>query len=272
MHPARAQRVERRHDQEDVRREAGHQRDDVDQHGAQQQIDRMEARRGNPLDVLRGMVHGVVLPQPRLMEEPVRPVEQELGAQQIDHELQPERQARDRTVAEFEERDEALLGVDAEQIDRQQHREADAAIAREHRHDEPVAKIGDETALLPPWRARIARRERGQRGEGHTHDRHVGQHAQDRVREAVDDVGGQGTDHEDDPCEVPGRLAVIPCAILSMRRAAQCFPRACGATLSLRHAQIGDLLADGVERGDDRAGGREVEILARIRGAILQDR
>jgi len=48
---------------------------------------------------------------------------------------------------------------DAEQRNGEQHREADARVARQNGDEDPIGKIGDETALVPPRPARVARRD-----------------------------------------------------------------------------------------------------------------
>ncbi len=188
VHPARGESVERPHHQEDVGRKAEHQGDDVDRDGAEDQIDGVEARSRDPFDVFGGVVHGVEFPQLDRMEGAMGPIEAELAGDQIEAELPPERQARQRPMAVIEEGDETIGGVDAEQIDREHHGEADAGIAREHRHDEPVTEVGDEALFLPPRLALVAGREPGEAGEGHRHEGHVGQDARDGVGEAGGDV------------------------------------------------------------------------------------
>ncbi len=120
-------------------------------------------------------------------------------------------------MAVLEEGNDALSRVDAEQGGGEENRESDAAIAIEDGHDEPVAEVRHQPLLVPPGRRRIARRVGAEDGEHDAHGDGVGQHAQDRVREEIHDVGEEGRDHGRRPVVAVGRLAFIPCAKLSTK-------------------------------------------------------
>jgi hypothetical protein len=55
---------ERPDPQHDVGGDAADQQDDVDQDRSDEQVDGMKPRRRDPLEILRGMMDGVVFPEP----------------------------------------------------------------------------------------------------------------------------------------------------------------------------------------------------------------
>ena len=106
---------ERPEEHQHVRRNAGEQQHDVGRDAAEEDIDRVEARRRDPVELLGGMMHRVVLPHRRTVEAAVDPVHHEVGADEEDRRLQPQRQLRQRPVAVVIEFDQAFGGGDAEQ-------------------------------------------------------------------------------------------------------------------------------------------------------------
>ena len=184
------------------------QHDDVGRHGAEKQIDRMEARRRDPFQFLGRVVHRVVLPHRSAVEKPVRPIQDDVFADQEDDHLNGERQRGKRAVAVIVEGDQAVRGGDSEQQRGADDEHADAQIARDDRNEEPVAQVGDEIALVPPRPAGIASPERGehredgrerQRDRNVLHERltetdqdgeqllrHIGKPARDSIRECMD--------------------------------------------------------------------------------------
>ena len=70
--------------------------------------------------------------------------------------LQPQRQRRQRAMAVVVEGDQFVGVVNFEQQAGAEHQQPDPEHAREQRHQEPVAEVGDELALAPPGRAGIA--------------------------------------------------------------------------------------------------------------------
>src|SRR5215468_11202473 len=99
------------------------------------------------------------------MECAVKPIHHEILPDQEDRRLRPQGQLGERAVAIFVEFDESVRVRDAEQDRGTDDQEPDAQIAREKRNNEPVAKIGRNLALAPPWAAGIARPEEGQNRE-----------------------------------------------------------------------------------------------------------
>jgi hypothetical protein len=111
------------------------------------------------------VMHGVVLPQPPAVEKTVRPIGDDILADEENQHLYDERQRRERSVAVLVEGDQALGGSDVKEHGRASDEQADAEIAGNDWNKEPVAHIGDEVALAPPRPARIAGPELGQHGE-----------------------------------------------------------------------------------------------------------
>jgi len=101
-------------------------------------------------------MHGVVLPQPPAVEKTVRPIGDDILADEENQHLYDERQRRERSVAVLVEGDQALGGSDVKEHGRASDEQADAEIAGDDWNKEPVAHIGDEVALAPPRPARIA--------------------------------------------------------------------------------------------------------------------
>jgi hypothetical protein len=95
----------------------------------------------------------------------VRPVQNEIFADQEQHHLRGERQRGERPVAVVVEGDQAVGRGDAEQQRGADDEQPDAQVTRDHRDKEPIAKIGDDIGLPPPRPARIAGPERGQHRE-----------------------------------------------------------------------------------------------------------
>src|SRR5262245_48505770 len=126
----------------------------------------MKSRGGYPVELLGRMVHGVILPQPRLVETPVYPVHHEIGGDEKENCLQPQRQVGKRSVTVVVEIDQPLRRGDIEQERSPEHQKADAQVSRKQGDKEPVAKVGQKLALAPPWPARVAGPEERQGGEG----------------------------------------------------------------------------------------------------------
>ena len=78
--------------QSDVGRDPGHQQDDVDHDGAEEQVHRVEPRRRDPVEFFRGMMDRVIFPESAAVKQPVQPVQQEVRQDQEQHRLEPERQ------------------------------------------------------------------------------------------------------------------------------------------------------------------------------------
>ena len=92
------------------------------------------------------------------MEQPVAPVKREIARHQIDRALHPERQAAKRAMAMIVEIGDRLAVGDVEEQHGAHHRQPDAQIAGEHRHEDPIGEIGDQALLVPPGPAGIAGR------------------------------------------------------------------------------------------------------------------
>ena len=99
---------------------------------------------------------GVVSPEPAAMEHAVQPVHHEIGNDQEQDRLQPQRQRRQRAMAVVIEGDQVVGIANPEQQAGAEHQQADAEDTREQRHQEPVAEVGHELALAPPGLAGIA--------------------------------------------------------------------------------------------------------------------
>ena len=89
----------------------------------------------------------VVLPEAAAVKHPVQPVQHEVGGDQEQQRLKPERQLRQRAMAVVVECDQVVGVVNVEHHAGAEHQQPDAKHAGEHRHEEPVADVGDELAL-----------------------------------------------------------------------------------------------------------------------------
>ena len=117
----------------------------------------------------------------------MNPVHHDIGAEQEDRRLRPERQLRQRAVPVIIERDQPLAGGDAEEERGADHEEADAQIAGEQRNEKPIAKIGHQFPLAPPGAAGIASPDDRQKSkDGPERDRHR-QHLHNGHADAVHD-------------------------------------------------------------------------------------
>ena len=83
----RRKRRERAENQEDVRRDAGKQSGNVNDDSTEQDIDRVEARRRNPFQILRRMMDGMDAPQMATVKCAMDPVQAELGTHEVKDEL-----------------------------------------------------------------------------------------------------------------------------------------------------------------------------------------
>src|SRR5581483_9561861 len=133
-------------------------------------------------------MHRVVLPELAAVEGAVNAEEAEFAREEIGANLQPQRQMRDRAVADLEERDDALGRVYAQKVDGEEDRESDACEAGEQREEQPVADIGDEAALLPPRLALVAGRNPRQGRKACSHDGEIGQQPDKRVGTLLEDI------------------------------------------------------------------------------------
>ena len=151
----------------------------------------MKARSRDPVHVFRRMVDGVVFPEPAAMKHAVQPVHHEIGRDQEQDRLQPQWQPRQRAMAVVVEGDQFVGVANSKQQAGAQHQQPDAEHAREQRHQEPVADVGDELALAPPGPAGIAGPEMRQHREHERQrdrDRH---HLGQGLAEHLDDFGRQ---------------------------------------------------------------------------------
>src|SRR5438874_5127128 len=101
------------------------------------------------------MMHRVVLPQSPAVEKTVRPIGDDVLADEENQHLHDERERRERPVAVLVEDDQAVGGGDVKEHGGTGDEQADAEIAGDDWNEEPVAEIGDEVALAPPGTARI---------------------------------------------------------------------------------------------------------------------
>ena len=187
VHEGRMEGVERRQQHHGVRRDAGHQQHDVDADGSDQQVDRVEPRRRDPVELLRGVMDRVIFPEPGAVEHPVQPVQHEVGGDQEHQRLRPFRQLRQRAVAVFIEGDQVVGVVDVEDGGGADHQQPDAEHPRESRREEPVDDVGDDLALAPPRPAVVAGPEMGEHRE---HDRQ-------RQRDRHHLLDGRAQHHQD---------------------------------------------------------------------------
>src|ERR1700674_4345373 len=102
------------------------------------------------------MMNGVILPHALAVEHAVKPVQQEVGNDEIKRYLQPVRQLGPRPVAVLEEVDDGLRAVNIEDHDCAQYQEADAQKPGEYRNHEPIGEVGRKVAAAPPWALLIA--------------------------------------------------------------------------------------------------------------------
>ena len=133
-------------------------------------------------------MHGVILPEPHAVKQPECPVQDDVFSDEKDHHLCNERKRGEGAVPVIVESDQAISRGNPEQNRSARDQEADAQITGDHRNDEPVAQIGHEIALAPPWPAGIAGPERGEDGE------HRGQRNgnRDTFAECLADVDDKG--------------------------------------------------------------------------------
>jgi hypothetical protein len=121
-------------------------------------------------------MHRVVLPHPFAVEEAMGPVKDDVLADQKHEHLRDKRQGRQRPMTVVIERYQAISGGDVKQQCGADNQHADAQKAGNNRNEEPVAKIGDEIAFLPPGTSGIACPEPRQDRENGCHcdrDRHA---------------------------------------------------------------------------------------------------
>ncbi len=110
-------------------------------------------------------MNGVVLPEPVAVEKTMRPIQDEIFADEKDDHLRHQRQRRERAVAVLVEGDQAVGGGDSEQNRGAGDKHADAQETRDDGNEKPVADVGDEVRLAPPGTAGIAGPEPRQHGE-----------------------------------------------------------------------------------------------------------
>jgi hypothetical protein len=85
------------------------------------------------------------------------------------------------------ERDQVVGCVNPEDQTGADHEQPDPQYPPEHRHEEPVAEVGDQFALAPPWRSGVAGPVVGQHREQQRQrdrDRH---HLADRLAQHLDE-------------------------------------------------------------------------------------
>src|ERR1700685_1082770 len=102
------------------------------------------------------MMYGVVFPHSRAMEEAVRPIQDDVFADEKDHHLRDQWQRREWPMAVVVECDETFGCCDVEEGGSADDQQADAQIAGDHRNEEPIAQVGHEISLVPPGAAWIA--------------------------------------------------------------------------------------------------------------------
>ena len=125
VHERRMKDIERAEPEHHARRNPGHQQHDVDPDGPEQQVHRVKARRGNPVHILGRMMDGVVSPEPAAMEHAVQPVHHEIGSDQEQDRLQPQRQRRQRAMAVVVEGDQVVGIANPEQQAGAEHQQPD---------------------------------------------------------------------------------------------------------------------------------------------------
>ena len=187
----RMEGVEGSDPEHDVRRDPRQQQDDVDPDGSQEQVDRVEARRRNPVQLLGRMMDRVIFPEAGAVKHPVQPILHEVRQHQEQHRLQPQRQFGQGAVAVVVEGNQLVGVMNLEDHPGAEHQQSDPQHAAHQRHEEPVADIGDELALAPPWRAGIAGPEMGQHREHQRQRDRDGDHLGDRLAKHLDDFQGQ---------------------------------------------------------------------------------
>src|SRR4029079_1983221 len=116
----------------------------------------MKPRRGDPLEVFGRMMDGVIFPERAAVKHAVKPVQHEVGRDEKQYPLQPERKLRQRSMAVVVECDQVIRLTDIEEDGGAKDQQPDAEDARKYRHEEPVADVGNEFALAPPGFAGIA--------------------------------------------------------------------------------------------------------------------
>src|SRR5271170_1388361 len=97
-------------------------------------------------------------------------------------------------MAVLVERDQAVGRGNTEQNGGSGNKQPDAQVTGKHRDEEPVAKIGDQVALVPPRPAWIARPEISQHGED-TGKRQRDRDALDKSLADIDDESEQFLTH-----------------------------------------------------------------------------
>jgi hypothetical protein len=102
------------------------------------------------------MMDGMVFPETAAVKHAVQPVQHEVGRNEEQYRLHPERKLRQRPMTIVVECDQLVGLMNVEEDSGAEHQQPDAEDARKHRHEEPVADVGDEFALAPPGFARIA--------------------------------------------------------------------------------------------------------------------
>src|SRR3954453_14106752 len=101
-----------------------------------------------------------------MMESAMDPIHHQIRSHEKDRRLQPKRQLRQRPMTVVVELDQSLGTGDPEYKGGSENQEPDAQVAREQRDQEPIAKIGEEIAFMPPRLARVAGTEERQEAEG----------------------------------------------------------------------------------------------------------
>src|SRR6185295_14378830 len=96
------------------------------------------------------MMDGMIFPESAAMKHAVQPVQHEVGRNEEQYRLHPERKLRQRPMAVVVECDQFVDVVNVEEDSGANHQQADAEDARKYRHEEPIADVGNELALSPP--------------------------------------------------------------------------------------------------------------------------
>src|SRR5215210_7316503 len=99
VHQGRMPDIKRRHEKEDFRRDAEGDADEIRQRGMERKIDRMKAPSGDPIEMLRGMVDRVILPEARRVKRAMAPVQHQLLENDVDNDLLPEGEFFQRAAA-----------------------------------------------------------------------------------------------------------------------------------------------------------------------------
>jgi hypothetical protein len=102
------------------------------------------------------MMDRMEAPERAAVKNPMGPVQQEVRRHHVDGDLDPERQAGQRSAAVLEIIDDVLCCHDAGEERGARDHQAHAQIGRDEWYDDKIAEIGEEARIAPPGTARIA--------------------------------------------------------------------------------------------------------------------